>query len=171
MGCLDLHPERYRVCAHRPSVALRHGTDSWVKPFCAAAIWRRFQPGHDRCSYAVGLWRDVPFLFVSAPNAGKAHRSAASRRSFHHRVGRYAWSAVTGSRISLPYTLVQQSMIIYLAFCLIFATLVIQGSGPPCGYPDVGTVRGKTIAQRRTGSAADASSGCHRSFEPPARPA
>ncbi len=36
-----------------------------------------------------------------------------------------------GAAISLPYTLAQRSMIIYLAFCLIFATLVIQGLTMP----------------------------------------
>jgi monovalent cation/hydrogen antiporter len=46
------------------------------------------------------------------------------------------WGGMRGvlslaAAISLPYTLVQRSMIIYLAFCLIFATLVIQGLTMP----------------------------------------
>src|SRR5271156_3996210 len=46
------------------------------------------------------------------------------------------WGGMRGvlllaAAISLPYTLAQRSMIIYLAFCLIFATLVIQGLTMP----------------------------------------
>ena len=46
------------------------------------------------------------------------------------------WGGMRGvlslaAAVSLPYTLPQRSMIIYLAFCLIFATLVLQGLTMP----------------------------------------
>ena len=56
--------------------------------------------------------------------------------------------------ISLPYTLVQRSMIIYLAFCLIFATLVIQGLTMPAvilmfGLSGIKPSRGEEQEARR----------------------
>ena len=102
---------------------------------------------------------------------GRAHRSAASRRSLHHRVGRYAGSAVTGSR-NLTAVYPRSTKHDYLSGVLPdLRHACDSGIDHACGHPAVGIVRGKTIARRRTGGAADAASGCHRSSESPARQA
>jgi monovalent cation/hydrogen antiporter len=69
------------------------------------------------------------------------------------------WGGMRGvlslaAAISLPYTLVQRSMIIYLAFCLIFATLVIQGLTMPAvirllGLSGIQPSRGEEQEARR----------------------
>lgn len=69
------------------------------------------------------------------------------------------WGGMRGvlslaAAISLPYTLVQRSMIIYLAFCLIFATLVIQGLTMPAvirllGLSGIKPSRGEEQEARR----------------------
>jgi monovalent cation/hydrogen antiporter len=69
------------------------------------------------------------------------------------------WGGMRGvlslaAAISLPYTLVQRSMIIYLAFCLIFATLVIQGLTMPAvirllGLSGIEPSRGEEQEARR----------------------
>ena len=69
------------------------------------------------------------------------------------------WGGMRGvlslaAAISLPYTLAQRSMIIYLAFCLIFATLVIQGLTMPAvirllGLSGVKPSRGEEQEARR----------------------
>jgi monovalent cation/hydrogen antiporter len=69
------------------------------------------------------------------------------------------WGGMRGvlslaAAISLPYTLAQRSMIIYLAFCLIFATLVIQGLTMPAvirllGLSGIKPSRGEEQEARR----------------------
>jgi CPA1 family monovalent cation:H+ antiporter len=99
------------------SVLLRYGIGFSVAMIVLRMLWVF---GETYFSYALQRW--VQKVKVEPPHPGA--------------IFIIGWGGMRGvlslaAAVSLPYTLPQRSMIIYLAFCLIFATLVIQGLTMP----------------------------------------
>ena len=111
------------------SVLLRYGIGFSLAMIAIRMLWVF---GETYVSYALQRWAQK--IKVEPPSPGATFI--------------IGWGGMRGvlslaAAVSLPYTLPQRSMIIYLAFCLIFATLVIQGLTMPslirllglCGAP------------------------------------
>ncbi|MBB5063699.1 sodium:proton antiporter [Granulicella mallensis] len=99
------------------SVLLRYGIGFSLAMIAVRMLWVF---GETYFSYWLQRW--VQKVDVELPNPGATFI--------------IGWGGMRGvlslaAAVSLPYTLPQRSMIIYLAFCLIFATLVIQGLTMP----------------------------------------
>ena len=87
---------------------------------------------HDRGANGVGIWRDLYRLCGAAMGAEGRSGGARATKVVCDRVGRDARSSVTGGGLVAVCTAGWQDVsaeehVIYLAFCLIVATLVVQG--------------------------------------------
>jgi monovalent cation/hydrogen antiporter len=99
------------------SVLLRYGIGFSLAMIAVRMLWVF---GETYFSYVLQRW--VQKTHIEPPRAGATFI--------------IGWGGMRGvlslaAAVSLPYALPQRSMIIYLAFCLIFATLVIQGLTMP----------------------------------------